>query len=86
MTQAKEVVNIKLILFLCHSETVVNVGTISLECLDDQLISFRVVTSLDGVSCSLIQTFFSGVCDWRRRLTFRLTAVTMVSLYIVVAI
>ena len=55
--------NIKLILFLCHSKTVVNVGTISLECLDNQLIGFRVVTTLDGVSCSLIQTFFSGVCD-----------------------
>ena len=78
--------NIKLILFLCHSKTVVNVGTISLECLDNQLIGFRVVTSLDGVSCSLIQTFFLGVCDWKRRLKFRLTAVTMVSLYIVVAI
>ena len=55
--------NIKLILFLCDTKTVVNVATISLECLDNQLIGLGVVTSLDGVSCSLIQTFFSGVCD-----------------------
>ena len=47
---------------------------------------FRVVTSLDGVSGSLIQTSFSGVCDSRRRMKFRLTVVTMVSLYIVVAL
>ena len=46
---------------------------------------FRVVTSLDGVSGSLIQMSFSGVCDSRRRMKFRLTVVTMVSLYIVVA-
>ena len=46
---------------------------------------FRAVTSLDGVSGSLIQTSFSGVCDSRRRMKFRLTVVTMVSLYIVVA-
>ena len=65
-----------------------NVGTISLECLDNQLIGFRVVTSLDGVSGSLIQTSFSEVCDSRRRLKFRLRArvVTIVALYIVVAI
>ena len=42
---------------------------------------FRVVTSLDGVSGSLIQTSFSGVFDSK----FRLTVVTMVSLYIVEA-
>ena len=47
---------------------------------------FRVVTSLGSISCSLIQTSFSGVCDSRRRLKFRLTVVTIVSLYIVVAI
>ena len=47
---------------------------------------FLVVTSLDSISCSLIQTSFSGVCDSRRRLKFRLTVVTIVSLYIVVAI
>ena len=58
--QAKEVVNIKLSLFLCHSKTVVNIGTISLECLDNQPIKslpvFGVVTSLDSISASLIQT------------------------------
>ena len=46
---------------------------------------FRVVTSLDGVSGALIHTSFSGVCDSRRRMKFRLTVVTMVSLYNVVA-
>ena len=47
--------------------------------------SFRVVTSLDGVSGSLNQTSFSGVCDSRRRMKFRLTVVTIVALYMVIA-
>ena len=47
---------------------------------------FRVVTSLDGVSGSLIQTSFSGVFDSRRRMKFKLTVLTMVSLYIVEAL
>ena len=46
----------------------------------------QVLTSLDGISGLLIQTSFSGVCDSRRRMKFRLTVVTMVSLYIVVAL
>ena len=44
--QAKEVVKIKLSLFLCHSKTVVNVGTISLECLDNQPI--KISTRFSG--------------------------------------
>ena len=38
--------NIKLSLFLCHSKTVVNVGTISLECLDNQPI--KITTRFSG--------------------------------------
>ena len=44
--QAKEVVKIKLSLFVCHSKTVVNVGTISLECLDNQPI--KISTRFSG--------------------------------------
>ena len=43
---ASEVVKIKLSLFLCHSKTVVNVGTISLECLDNQPI--KISTRFSG--------------------------------------
>ena len=58
-----------LLKFLIVIHNFVNVSTINWS---KSLAGFRLVTSLDGISGSLIQTSFSGVCDSRRRLACRL--------------